>query len=29
MARADTSQNEQIRKVPSLPDRPSSVSSVR
>ena len=27
-ARADTSQNEQIRKVPSLPLRPSSVSSV-
>ena len=29
MASADTSQNEQIRKLPSLPDRPSSVSSVR
>ena len=26
---AETSQNEQIRNVPSLPDRPSSVSSVR
>ena len=29
MASAETSQNEQIRKVPSLPDSPSSVSSVR
>ena len=29
MARADTSQKEQIRKVPSLPLMPSSVSSVR
>ena len=28
MARAETSQNEQMRKVPSLPDSPSSVSSV-
>ena len=26
---AETSQKEQIRNVPSLPDRPSSVSSVR
>ena len=29
IASAETSQNEQIRKVPSLPERPSSVSSVR
>ena len=29
IASAETSQNEQIRNVPSLPDRPSSVSSVR
>ena len=29
MARAETSQKEQMRKDPSLPDRPSSVSSVR
>ena len=28
-ASADTSQNEQMRNVPSLPDSPSSVSSVR
>jgi len=28
IARAETSQNEQMRNVPSLPDRPSSVSSV-
>ena len=27
-ASAETSQKEQIRNVPSLPDRPSSVSSV-
>ena len=29
IASAETSQNEQITNVPSLPDRPSSVSSVR
>ena len=29
IANADTSQNEQMRKVPSLPDGPSSVSPVR
>ena len=29
IASADTSQNEQITNVPSLPERPSSVSSVR
>ena len=28
IARADTSQKEQIRKVPSFPESPSSVSSV-
>src|SRR5262249_52382599 len=29
IASAETSQNEQIRNVPSFPERPSSVSSVR
>jgi hypothetical protein len=29
MASAETSQNEQIKNVPSLPDNPSSVWSVR
>jgi hypothetical protein len=29
IANADTSQNEQMRKVPSMPDMPSSVSPVR
>ena len=29
IASAETSQNEQMRNVPSLPDSPSSVSPVR
>ena len=29
IASAETSQNEQIKKLPSLPDRPSSSSPVR